>query len=296
MKKILLSLFAISFFAQLTFVACKKETKVAVTTTQSTQSPQSYLFEVMPCSINPNNPFDHYGQKHNEGLSAIAASPNFANISLEQSHQIAFESAFNGNPDPILTYANILPCYQYVENTISPIAAFGNMAYDQNQISLQAKNRFVQLNDLIYNAPDEEQFDNNLINFENNVIAEGNYTPNELEMLLGTSAVARYSKCYWMNAVENDNNPWHNYVMLLGDEEPNAYRGKFKNWWNKITKKDKNNVVAADAAGFLVGGATGFIAGNMFGGPVVGAVAGGVLGIGTSIFMSRKVAKYRAEL
>lgn len=295
MKKILLSLCAISFFAQLTFVACKKESKVAAVTEQSNQTPSAYLFEVLPCSVNPNNPFDHYGQGHNEGLSAIAASPDFANISQEQSHQIAFESAFNGNPDPVLTYANMLPCYQFIENTLSPIAAIGNMAYNQNEISLAAKNRLVELNELIYNSPDEEQFDNQLVNFENNVIAEGGFTPNELEMILGTSAVARYSKCYWMNAVENDDNPWHHDVMLLGSDLPNQYRGKFKNWWNKMTKKEKNNVVAADASGFLIGAMTGFIGGNMFGGPVVGAIAGGALGVGTAVVVSRRVAKGTVE-
>ncbi|MCC7029729.1 MAG: hypothetical protein IT257_05435 [Chitinophagaceae bacterium] len=295
MKKILLSLCAISFFAQLTFVACKKESKIAAVTEQSNQTPSAYLFEVLPCSVNPNNPFDHYGQGHNEGLSAIAASPDFANISQEQSHQIAFESAFNGNPDPVLTYANMLPCYQFIENTLSPIAAIGNMAYNQNEISLAAKNRLVELNELIYNSPDEEQFDNQLVNFENNVIAEGGFTPNELEMILGTSAVARYSKCYWMNAVENDDNPWHHDVMLLGSDLPNQYRGKFKNWWNKMTKKEKNNVVAADASGFLIGAMTGFIGGNMFGGPVVGAIAGGALGVGTAVVVSRRVAKGTVE-
>lgn len=295
MKKLFLFACTISFFTCTLFFACKKDVKVNPTAEQKVQTQASYLFEVIPCSVNPNNPFDHYGQKHNEGLNAIASDINFTTLTLEQSHDIAFVSAFNGNPEPVLTYNNMMPVYQFVENTMNPIAAIGNMAFDQQQISAAAKNRLVELNNLIYNTADEEQFDNLLINFENNVIAEGACSPTEMEMILGTSAVARYSKCYWMNAVEDDDNPWHNYVMTLGDNEQNQYRGKFKNWWNKMTKKQQNNVVAADAAGFLVGAGTGFIGGNMFGGPVVGAVAGGLLGVGTSIFMSRKVAKHTVE-
>ncbi|MBK8146461.1 MAG: hypothetical protein IPK62_16490 [Bacteroidetes bacterium] len=291
MKKTILSLTALFFIAQTIFVACKKEAPQTSTTTVTTQNNPHFLFENMPCSVNANNPFENHGQKHNDGLSAIASSPNFASISMEESHEIAFQIAFNGIPDPQCNYGAILPIYNYIDNTNFTIAETANLAFAQNHISLETKNRLLELNDLVYHCTDEEQFDNSLIAFENSVLAQGGFTPSELEMILGTSAVARYSKCYWMSAVEDTQNPWHNYVITLGESGENEFRGKFKNWWKNMTKSEKKNVVAADAAGFLVGGMTGFIGGTMFGTPIVGGIAGAVLGVGTAIVVSRKVAK-----
>jgi hypothetical protein len=230
---------------------------------------------------------------HNQALDDMMNSPNFMNQTHQERHSLAMAAAalYGNSTTTPATYQTI---YDFYDNATAPLTDMANQAFADGDISAYTKSKIESLSQILLQSEDEVAFDMALQNFETQYINEGPMagSDHEQSLILGACAVARYSRCYWSNVVDDENNPWYPTVITLGDDPMQQNKSKLSKWWNKMTKKEKTNVVAADVSGFLIGGWVGFKAGTMLGlNPGTGLIVGAVTGIVTGAVVSAKVAK-----
>ncbi len=179
------------------------------------------------CFDNPDNPYESAGIQHNLGLDALAASPNFPNISIEEAHNIAFKTiAANLGLTEEGPYDLIAEVYE-PDDTSIPLVTAGKSLLAGGFISEQAFNDILSLKKIINNSPNPEAYGNSILALEDEIMGNTNYTTFELEVLLGGTSIARHSMCYWISAYVNVDNPWHTELHNYLSDDTALARGDF---------------------------------------------------------------------
>ncbi len=235
---------ALCLFVLLVF-SCTKET-IQPQETKSNEdvfSTQDFQY----CFDNPNNPHENIGIQHNEGLDAIAASPDFGNLSIAQAHAIAYATvaanmdAADGDP---VTYEMIQPAYD-LTGSADPLVEVGAYLLNEGDISPEAYERILQLNALLDDSPDPQVFGEGVLAMEDEIMNNPNFTDFEREVLLGGTSIARHSVCYWITASMDVNSPWYpliNANSAVGNASDRGFWDKIKKAFKKVVKFVKKDI------------------------------------------------------
>ena len=203
--------------------------------------------EFQYCFDNPNNPYDYVGVQHNLGLDAIAASPNFGNLTIEEAYAIAYETVANNlGVTENVPYETAEPAFA-LTGAAEPLLEVAQILFSDGDISEQAYNSIVELNQL-FDTDDPQVFGNSVLNMEEAILQNGAYTTFELEVLLGGTSIARHSTCYWIDAALDPASPWYPYLNTNSAGDMASDRGLW-DWIKKAWKKVKR-FVKKDISGY----------------------------------------------
>jgi hypothetical protein len=199
MKKITLTL--VITFLSIAFYSCQKNDVRPNESPTLQQSEEKQEHFVRKSSItNANN----FAQGHNDCLDEIADETGFPNFSCSQIRTIV-NNYFGGAP-----VSGSCP------NTFSGLPADYkqevNNRYSSQSISLEYKDRLIELIDYYTNYSNLSAFESAINSYQNNIVQNNVLTSAEQETLLYTSAIALKSMQYWTDAVSNSQHPWHDDV------------------------------------------------------------------------------------
>ncbi|MFK8103781.1 MAG: hypothetical protein AB8G15_14700 [Saprospiraceae bacterium] len=207
--------------------------------------------EVELCFANPNNPYEYVGEQHNLGLDRIAETPGFENLSIEEAHAIAAETVeANLGVDEGVPFQDLTDAYEFT-NSEEPFLEVAQSLASDGTISDEAYSKLLEMNQILDDSEDPVSFGEKMIDFENEVMNNGSFTAEELEIILGAASIARHSTCYWMTAALNADNPW-NVHLGLDSNGLNGGADARWGWWKKVKRFFKRVIkwVKADISGY----------------------------------------------
>ena len=183
--------------------------------------------------------------EHNAALDAVAAHPDFGNLTSEQVYNIIGQTVRDRNGvDVSVSFADAEGAYAMIGT--EPNGAFDNavnFGVEDGKLSPQASDRLYELKSILESSPDPIAYGHAMIAFENSVMNNGSYTECELEIILGAASMGRHSACYWGNAAINADNPWHGMLDLGGGNRDALWW-----WWPRIIR-----IILWDIIGFIWG-------------------------------------------
>ncbi len=223
-----------SFFvlALLFFSSCGKENLDAP---QSQNNQSNLEGEINFCLDNPDNPYEYVGVEHNAALDALAASPDFGNLSIEDAHAIANQSVMTnlGNNYQV-EHSEIAQAYELIENENGLSMAAEGLAAD-GIISPEAMATILELDQLLEDSPDPLSFAEAVMAMEADVMSNNAFTETEKAILLGGMSIARHSTCYWVNAALDVNNPWYDRLGVDASIDF-SNQAEVRGWWKRVKR------------------------------------------------------------
>lgn len=162
------------------------------------------------------NRYDYLGELHNKGLDAIAASPGFPD-------QITAVEMYATVTD-LIAPESALPFdvanAEGIEIVDAPREKIESL-YEAGAISLQVKKGLTHIFDAVEASKDAGEAVTRLLANESVLLKDKSLSKDDRNLLLISSAVAKYSAAYWQAAADDVTNPWH----------PGALA---KKWWNVL--------------------------------------------------------------
>ena len=253
MTRILNLMIGFFILSLLSFSSCSKE-NISIDEKNSndneilTEESQSNDEEFQYCFDNPNNPYEELGVQHNLGLDAIAASPEFGNLSTEEAYYVAFEAiANNMGVTEEMPFSEVESAFDLL-NSPEPLLEVAAMLLAEEEISQEAHDIIIQLDELFNNNPDPHVFGIEVLSLEDAILQNGNLTTVELEILLGGTAVTRHSTCYWISAAMDPTSPWY---PLLNDGSVDGNIATDRGFWDWVKEawEDVKRFVKKDVTG-----------------------------------------------
>ena len=153
MKRVLTLSVYFFFLSLLFFSSCTKENleidkQSALDVQTKEQSDVNFCFD------NPDNPFDYVGDEHNAALDAVAASPNFDNMSRKEAYELISETVDSrNNVDVDVSYEEAEEALAMI-NGGDPLAKAASIGLENGKLSQQAHDRVLQIGDILESSPD----------------------------------------------------------------------------------------------------------------------------------------------
>lgn len=257
---------------------------------------------------NDKNPFNYYGELHNSFLNRIGVAIKSELDSLSAEKEVS-KTTLKQLFDKAVDYES-----EFVSDTI------GNQ-YSKDEVkdmSLQLISKLSErksdsLDERIKTAisksdDDIDVFISNICEIEDDYVDKWNSGDSTVEYSLMAITVFKYSILYWKDAIDNSNNPYHNYFIAAYIDKSITLVDTKESWLSKAFDAVCN--WACDAVDWVVGNAGklvhgiicggicdyglvhvipevtsfGATVGSFFGpqGSVIGATAGTVVGIGAT--------------
>ncbi len=207
------------------FSSCGKErVEPLPQSNQLTETPDQSLNSNVDFLVkNPDNPYEFAGEQHNAALDALAASPDFENLSSEQAYEIMGQSVRNASGlDLNIPYAEAEAAMEMVDAN-NPVESIASLGVESGELSESGAARMHEMKAILLDSPNPIAFGHSMLEFEASVMADNSLTERDHIILLGGAAVARYSAAYWSYAAYYDYSPWH-YKLRLG-------HGTGLYWW-----------------------------------------------------------------
>lgn len=208
------------------------------------------------------------GDVHNLILDKVSQLPSFPNFSLEEVYylgvKISQEHLNLKKSIDLPKYEVVKPFYEQIQKNVEALQII-NMLDKHIQMDIKFKEEVERLNSIIINAEDIEKLEPNITEYIKSIEENSNLS-NENEMIcISAGYIAIASKNYWVDAINNKDNPWNGSFGGEIEEKKNPKR------WKSVAR-----TVAYDVAGGIIGGALGSVlspVGTIAGISVVGAGA-----------------------
>jgi len=234
------------------FNGCSEATTEELNNNSSPEIQTSfYERDGMSSPDNPSNPWDIYGVIHNEILQEVIdnqrcfgndtnAAINFALLKFEEKYDPVSFGGKTSLAEIQVILQNFPNSYYNVVNT-----------YSDNQ---SVRSKLNDLFDIIYNSFDEDgldynimkgrilSFEESILNDSHDLISASGITATDMDVVLKTTSIARYSFYFWYLNTNEIGTPSYDYEV---------HGKKKRKWWKWLV------VGAADVAGGATGGVWG---------------------------------------
>lgn len=199
MKKITLTL--VITFLSIAFYSCQKS-DIELTETPTAQDSENQIVRKSSTTIATLNSF---AQGHNDCMDHIATQSGFPNLSCSQTSTIV-DNYFGGTSHMthLNNYCQRGALSDYKQNAIN--------RYNQQLISLEYKDRLLDLIDYFDNYSSLTAFENSVSTYQTTIDQNNILTTAEKESLIFTAAVAIKSINYWTDAAADQLHSWYDVI------------------------------------------------------------------------------------
>lgn len=213
MKKITLTL--VITFMSIAFYSCQKS-DTEFTKTESPQTSEAKKDRFTRKSSISIATINTEAQAHNDCLDHIASQSGFPNITCSQLATIV-HNYFGATPSSQLqhhqNYCQAGYSSDYEQDAID--------RYNQQLITLEYKDRLIELIDYFDNYSNLSAFESALTTYQINVNQNNTLSSSEKERLITTAAVGMKSMQYWSDVVNDNQHDWND--IANPDNQPPSY-------------------------------------------------------------------------